>query len=107
MRLLDTVVNDEKIAQILQAGAWYGGAGWTTARASHALFTLTGLCVHSKDFADFRQVWLLDLALYWGTELPDAPMIANAVQAAPALAAAMHGEDGDEEVEEEDLGHRL
>ena len=49
VKMLDAVVNPETSAQILRAGMAYGGAGWTTAKAAHTVFTLSGLAVHSSD----------------------------------------------------------
>ena len=73
VRGLDGFMDVGKANLKLVAGAAYGGAGWTTANASKTLYNLTGLCVHAKDFQEYKRVWLLTLALYLGTDLPDAP----------------------------------
>ena len=61
--------NKDIAGRVLQAGLSWTGSGWTTTRASKALFKCVGTAVVSSELSDYKKAFLFALALCWDYEL--------------------------------------
>ena len=89
---------------IITAGEQWRGEGWTTGRASKALYEVTGVPLVSANVEDYKGSFLYALALHWGLDIATFDLSERASDAAFALAAVFAdvGPEGHEQQEYEE-----
>jgi hypothetical protein len=91
----------EEIMAILAAGSKFTGTGWSTGRASKALYEICSKALVKATIEPYVQVWLYALAIITGVDLPAAELPQELAEAAFAIASACEmkeNEDGQEDV---------
>ena len=91
-------LDKEKVIEMFNAGAAYLGFGWSTGRASKALYDLSGVAIVKSQIEPYRDTWLYAVAIILGVDLPTVDLPAECAEAAFALAHhAEHPEDVERE----------
>ena len=85
----------DKIMEVLQAGSAYLGGGWTTGKASKALYELSGVAIVRPQIEPYRDCWLYALALLFNVDLPTVDLQADCAEAAFALAHYLEHPEGE------------
>ena len=83
--------NQDEILLVLQAGSKFMGTGWTTGKASKALFQLSGVPLVKASVQPYRDTWLFALALILNVDLPAVELAQECADAAFAVAACLDG----------------
>ena len=60
----------EDILNVLRAGLRFKGTGWTTGKASKALWQISGCAMVKSAIDPYRDVWLFAIALMADVDLP-------------------------------------
>jgi hypothetical protein len=85
---------DKMMSQaILAAGLKYGGAGWTSGRASRRLYELSQVALVSASWTDYLNCWLFALSLYWDLDLPLVDLQDRVAEAGFALVGLLTDPD--------------
>eukprot|EP00667_Euglena_gracilis_P011756 EG_transcript_12027 len=92
----------DQIALLLLAGARFTGRGWSTGKASRALYQLSGIPLVRGSFPPYRDIWLMALALIWGVDVPQLDLEPEAAAAAFAIASQAEQHDTEEPQQEEE-----
>ena len=79
--------SQEAVLTVLQAGLKYSGGGWSTGKASKALFAVSGVGIVKATWETYRDIWLLAVAMICDVELPQMEMSQESSGAAFAIAA--------------------
>ena len=58
----------EQIVEILLAGSRVTGSGWSTGKASRALYQLSGVALVKPTIVPYRDLWLFAIALITDTD---------------------------------------
>ena len=77
---------------ILSAGELWQGEGWTTGRASKALYQVAGVPLVSPEVKDYKGAFLYALALHWNLDIIKFELSEKAAEAAFSLAAVFSNE---------------
>jgi hypothetical protein len=93
MNLKKSVRPKEEVLGILLAGARYQGTGWTTGRASKALYDLSGVGIVKPAIEPYRDCWLYALALLTGVDLPTVDLPADCAEAAFSMVSYLESKD--------------
>ena len=101
VRGLRKIIDDEKAAAVLAAGATWNGNGWNTYKASRALMGLTGVPLVSQPFDEYRNSFLFALSLLWEVDVQALQLSDRGSEAAFALAKVL-ADEGQVDAEEEE-----
>ena len=82
----------EDALRLLDFCARYTGSGWTTSRASRALFELTSVPLVASVVSAYRNAWLFALAMLWDIDL-NVDLSDRAAEAAFALVETLQGQN--------------
>ena len=98
-------IGESEAKTLLAAATNWAGGGWTTSRASRALYSLTSVPLVSADFSQYKNSWFYALSFFWNVSIDTFDLTDRAAEAAFQLVNALQGaqqEPQDEEMEEDD-----
>ena len=79
--------------RLLGAGAKWEGAGWTTGRASRAVYAATGVAMVDEHLKDYLESFLFALSLAYNIDIPKLQLKAQAATAALSFADRVQQQD--------------
>ena len=91
--------NPPEAGAILAAGDQWRGEGWTTGKASKALYEITAVPLVSSNVEEYKGAFMFALALLWGLEVVQYNLSEKGAEATFALASVFSNTGTDMEEE--------